>query len=125
MRRSLSLIFKGILFQFFSFYSITFSITSFFFWFFSSLVFIKSSWIKIVLPETKFDDALIISEKIRTKMEQLTIKIDDKSIKFTISIGVSQIKIEEDINIDLAIYRADLALYDAKNGGRNMVCSKL
>lgn len=46
--------------------------------------------------------------------------IDIESIKVTISVGVTTIK-TLDISIDDTVSRADKALYDAKNNGRNQI----
>ncbi|MCU7836631.1 MAG: diguanylate cyclase [gamma proteobacterium symbiont of Taylorina sp.] len=77
----------------------------------------------ILLPATNIDGALVISEKIRTVVEELVIKIEDvQELKFTVSIGVSQINKERDVSIENSINRADKALYEAKESGRNKVC---
>lgn len=77
----------------------------------------------ILLPDTNIDGAFIIAEKIRKVIQELVIKIEDEQeLKFTVSIGVSQIDKESDISIENSIHRADKALYKAKNSGRNRVC---
>ncbi len=77
----------------------------------------------ILLPETSIDGATIISEKIREVISDEVINFSHKEkLKFTISIGLTQIKNETDMNIDVLINRADKALYDAKNSGKNKVC---
>ena len=45
--------------------------------------------------------------------------IDETSIRVTVSVGVSQLRREETPESLMA--RADHALYEAKNGGRNLV----
>ena len=42
--------------------------------------------------------------------------------KFTVSLGISHVDIKNEINIDVSLKRADDALYDAKQSGRNKVC---
>jgi len=77
----------------------------------------------ILLPNTSIDGANTLAQKIRKDIELLTIKLlSNKSLKFTVSLGVSQVDLESDKNIELALKRADDALYEAKETGRNKVC---
>jgi histidine kinase len=76
----------------------------------------------ILLANTNGNGAFTISEKIRTVVEDLRIELEaNQELKFTISLGVSQVH-ETDVNIEASINRADKALYEAKQGGRNKVC---
>ncbi|MCK5684286.1 diguanylate cyclase [bacterium] len=75
----------------------------------------------ILLPGTNVDGAKIIAEKIRHRVESKTLQIDGESINYTISIGVSQFNKKMDSVIDTVLDRADKALYEAKNSGRNRV----
>lgn len=78
----------------------------------------------IILPDSKLDDSLFIAEIIRKHIEDLEIDFYNIKIKVTVSIGVSSISIKnKDINILQVINEADIALYDAKNKGRNYVSS--
>ena len=77
----------------------------------------------ILLPETNLEGAYAIAEKIRKHVEDLVIKLENQeTLKFTISAGVAQIDIENELNLEKTIQRADDALYEAKEGGRNKVC---
>jgi len=79
----------------------------------------------ILLPNTSKDDAILIAENIRKEVETLTISLDNsQELKFTISLGVSDIDIQNENNIEDGLKRADDALYEAKNNGRNKVCIK-
>ncbi len=79
----------------------------------------------ILLPETCAKGALIISEKIREKIEMLTLPLEDnKKLNYTVSIGVSEIQVVDDLNIEASLSRADEALYEAKESGRNRVIYK-
>lgn len=62
----------------------------------------------------------MVAEKIRQKIENASFRIPDGSLKKTVSIGVCEFP--HDCNtIWQAIKYADIALYKAKDGGRNRV----
>ncbi|MGF7049209.1 diguanylate cyclase (GGDEF)-like protein [Paenibacillus sp. DS2015] len=70
----------------------------------------------IYLPQMNIKQALIVSERIRRRVQEET----DPSV--TISIGVSEWNwLEEIVSVDSLFYRADMALYRAKNNGRNQI----
>jgi len=68
----------------------------------------------VFLPYTDIEQASLVAEKIRTSTQSYTAI---KDIYFTISIGVSKYT----KNIEESIKQADLALYKAKESGRNQV----
>jgi diguanylate cyclase (GGDEF)-like protein len=63
-------------------------------------------------------DALRIAESIRVKIENANLRFGGKTIKLTVSGGVSAIGAG---GMDELIARADKALYKAKSGGRNKI----
>lgn len=69
----------------------------------------------IFLPETEPHQALAVAERLRRRVEVLPEPI-------TVSIGVSQLRAGE-TTLDVALARADQALYAAKRAGRNRVMS--
>ncbi len=78
----------------------------------------------ILLPNTSIEGATILAQKIRKDVELLTINISsNKDLKFTISLGISQVDLENETSIEVALKRADDALYEAKENGRNKVCT--
>ena len=77
----------------------------------------------VLCPETEIEDALLIAERIREKIEESLISAEEFSVNFTVSIGVAKLK-NDDKSIDDIISRADKALYKAKYSGRNKVCSQ-
>lgn len=76
----------------------------------------------IMLPETDQKSAMLLAEEIRKKIEACDIPLEnDQIIKFTVSLGVSEIDNTKDTTIESIINRADEALYSAKDEGRNRV----
>lgn len=79
----------------------------------------------ILLPQTNIDEAKIVAERLRTSVENKKIKIQTnkneqiKHISVTISVGLAQLDIK-DMADDLYM-KADRALYEAKEQGRNRV----
>ena len=74
----------------------------------------------ILLPSTSMNNACNVAEKIRKKVENSFHQVKEKSISYTISLGVSE-SLAIDETIDKIINRADKALYKAKDSGRNCV----
>lgn len=76
----------------------------------------------VLLPETAIEGAMSVAETLRNEVERLLLALGDEiELRFTISIGVSEVKRNEQ-NFDLSMTRADTALYEAKESGRNRVC---
>ena len=75
----------------------------------------------ILLPETTLQSAKLVAERIRLNQSNLIIKGEwQGEIKVTVSIGVTCIRFEDD-NFDDFFTRADRALYQAKDSGRDQV----
>lgn len=74
-----------------------------------------------LLPETHIQDAMIIAERIRQRIQQeyLCLK-PDQPLSFTVSIGVAELKSHKQ-QLDELVKQADIALYQAKENGRNCV----
>ena len=75
----------------------------------------------IILPKTIAHSAYQFAERLREKIQQIDIVIDDKNINVTVSIGVSQWLNESFSCADDFVADADRALYQAKEQGRNRV----
>jgi len=78
----------------------------------------------VVLPDTEERGALKISEEIRNKIEMLEIKHSGNKVSsyVTASLGVETMIPNEKLkDLKLLIERADKALYEAKNQGRNRI----
>ncbi len=78
----------------------------------------------VILPETNLSQAEIIAERLRQRIEETSVAVDEHSnIRFTVSIGVSACPESADEAEDL-VWIADQRLYKAKAGGRNRVIAE-
>jgi len=75
----------------------------------------------IMLPETSATDAAEVADRIRAVVEKTTVKsLGDVEFCFTVSIGVAE-QLSGDPSEGGLVGRADEALYQAKESGRNRV----
>ena len=74
----------------------------------------------ILLQETNAENAVAVAEKIRTAVQELKIQVAGGMLQKTISIGVSSLPEDSD-TFWQAVKFADVALYHAKDTGRNRV----
>jgi len=75
----------------------------------------------VILTGTKLDDAMRLLESIRTAIDKLGFHCRGKPVVITASCGVTEFKKGD--SADSAFERADKALYQAKNEGRNRCIS--
>ena len=75
----------------------------------------------VVLTETDKDAARLAAERIRKAIEDRHIRVYDEELKITVSIGISTYPYDGE-DIERLIDKADSALYQAKQAGRNKVC---
>lgn len=76
----------------------------------------------VLLSNTGAEGARLAAERIRTALADCELPVgQDRSIRPTVSIGVSQLTAGEDP--DALFSRTDEAMYDAKARGRNRVCT--
>jgi len=73
-----------------------------------------------LLPGTGMEEALIVAQRVRRNVEGLALEIDQASVSVTVSLGLASLRDGED-TIDAMFLRADQALYQAKESGRNQV----
>ncbi|HWK13738.1 MAG TPA: PleD family two-component system response regulator [Rhizobiaceae bacterium] len=76
----------------------------------------------VVMPDTDSTTAAMVAESVRARIAQVPFVVgqESKTIEVTVSIGVSSVLDRVDTVVQL-VKRADAALYEAKNGGRNRV----
>lgn len=74
----------------------------------------------ILLPNTSVEGAMQAAEKLRRKINQSQFTANGHTLAITVSGGVSTLN-ESDKTIDSLLKRADIALYSAKESGRNQI----
>ena len=72
-----------------------------------------------LMPETSKEDAKMVAEKLRKKIEGSPFNFKKEPVQITISFGISEFA--EGDSADEVFERADKALYKAKENGRNQV----
>lgn len=79
----------------------------------------------VVMPDTGPDIARTVAERVRaeTAGEPFVLSDGNTAVGVTVSVGVASLQGKTDTVREL-VKRADRALYDAKNGGRNRVVAR-
>jgi diguanylate cyclase (GGDEF)-like protein len=75
----------------------------------------------VLLPGTDTVEACRVAERLRSRVRRMAVPAEDGSVAVTISVGVSLLRTHGDDLIEL-LAAADLALYRAKESGRDRVC---
>lgn len=76
----------------------------------------------VVAPNVGQDEAMQIAERMRSELQRLPIFRDDASVRITASFGIAELQPADRDLYDI-FRRADIALYQAKEAGRNLVRS--
>ena len=74
----------------------------------------------VIMPETGSEGAKEAAEKIRQTIEKIEFIYKKEKVKVTVSIGVAQTQ-KDDKKHQQVFERADIAVYRAKENGRNQV----
>lgn len=76
----------------------------------------------VLLPETESSLAIEVARRLQDSINKASLPLEgDLVIKIQVSIGVASMTSPYD-NMDILLHRADTALYEAKNTGRNRIC---
>jgi diguanylate cyclase (GGDEF)-like protein len=75
----------------------------------------------VLLPNADMLEACRVAERLRSRVGRMCVPADDATITVTISIGVAMFRTHGHDLIEL-LASADLALYRAKESGRNRIC---
>jgi diguanylate cyclase (GGDEF)-like protein len=74
----------------------------------------------LLLPETDIEGAKVLAERVRLAIQDNEMVMSDgRGLTMTVSGGLSAWK--PDVTFDEVLKLADMALYEAKNGGRNQI----
>ncbi len=73
----------------------------------------------LLFPETPLEGAQQVSDRIRRAVAEIELRHGDTPVRLTISAGLVERRMEEVLTA--ACQRADAALYEAKDGGRDCV----
>ncbi len=76
----------------------------------------------IVMPGACLDNAMQVVTRLQEKLRSTSLKRKNTEIKVNFSAGITELT-EKD-SLDSLIARADSLLYDAKDSGRDQICSK-
>jgi len=78
-----------------------------------------------VLPSTGLEGGIVFADHLRLIIAERPTLFDNLSISFTISLGVTTLLRENNVDASALIKRADEKLYAAKHAGRNRVVPSL
>jgi diguanylate cyclase (GGDEF)-like protein len=75
----------------------------------------------VLLPNADILEACRVAERLRNRVRRLSVPADDESVSVTISVGVALFRSHGHDLLEL-LASADLALYRAKQSGRDRIC---
>ena len=76
----------------------------------------------VLLTGSGPEEAYVVAERLRTEVMELAVEHGGETMRFTISIGLVSLASATGISVEAMMKKADTALYQAKNSGRNRVC---
>ena len=77
----------------------------------------------VLLPETTLCEAQAGMERVRLALTAHPVDLGGKPVAMTISVGIAGLG-SESMSLDALLERADKALYQAKEAGRNRVATE-
>ncbi len=79
----------------------------------------------MMLPQTCSKEAAAFCERIRSNIENLSIRYEEHHIRVTVSIGIISLTSSTEKNMETLIEMSDHCLYQAKNQGRNRIIQNM
>jgi len=77
----------------------------------------------VLLPETNLQGAHVIAERLRRSVNSFEFRTNGATIQMTISIGVAELDLSSEMDLEKLLECADKALLQAKREGKNRVCT--
>ncbi|KAB2835266.1 MAG: sensor domain-containing diguanylate cyclase, partial [Candidatus Dadabacteria bacterium] len=74
----------------------------------------------VILPNTNKSGSIAVAEKIRSRLKRVTLKSDSHEVPVTFSIGIATYP-QSASGKELLVEKADRALYESKNHGKNKI----
>jgi diguanylate cyclase len=74
----------------------------------------------ILLPMTDMKGAYLAAERVRARVEELETRFEEKTLKVTVSLGISTLS-DQHQKVEDWVQEADAYLYQSKKNGRNRV----
>jgi diguanylate cyclase (GGDEF)-like protein len=74
----------------------------------------------VILPNTNKQGSVAVAEKIRSRLKKVTLKSDSREVPVTFSIGIATFP-QSASGKELLVEKADRALYESKNHGKNRI----
>ena len=71
------------------------------------------------LPRPSRAEALLVAEDLVHGMRSRTVRLEDQEVRVTVSVGVTAIDPAAAASVEVVLAAADLAMYDAKQRGRD------
>lgn len=75
----------------------------------------------LLLPETDLKNATDVAERLRLQIATTPLQTAKGSSVITVSMGIASVEGHQEVDLQTLLDRAEMALFDAKQGGRNRV----
>ena len=75
----------------------------------------------MLFPELDQTTSLTVAERLRKEIENTVISVKERTVKITVSLGITELSKGSKYSLDTLTHRADEALYKSKDNGRNMI----
>src|SRR5208337_4685250 len=78
----------------------------------------------LILPGASLRQSVIIAQRLRETLRSNPVILNDVSLTITASLGVAVFSYSDEYSVDAFLDKADRLLYEAKESGRDRICSE-